>query len=243
MNNSLLNSFCWNSWCHFCILVGPCVKDHTGSLVYMEVMEIFKILYVFHLLNCSPNVSELATCSRNPSATIYLPGLMLIPQNQKKKKKKSTNLHFQQMRVDMVLCLLVSSHPRKRGWVGMGVSKSVPLLWHLPNHRRGQCRTLWKSSPPRSSDPGSFLFLAGKEKPQWEQQNQFKYSFQHCSAWVQMGFRNRDFGLKLAILRSEQSFSLENFCAESSALVCFFLLLLLWNGIFCRAEVFNFSEV
>ena len=41
------------------------------------------------------------------------------------------------MRVDMVLCLLVSSHPRKRGWVGMGVSKSLPLLWHLPNHRRG----------------------------------------------------------------------------------------------------------
>lgn len=115
MNNSLLNSFCWNSWCHFCILVGPCVKDHTGSLVYMEVMEIFKILYVFHLLNCSPNVSELATCSRNPSATIYLPGLMLIPQNQKKKKKKSPPISISSRWELIWFCVSLSPHIPGRG--------------------------------------------------------------------------------------------------------------------------------
>ena len=48
-----------------------------------------------------------------------------------------------------------------------------------------------------------------------------------------MGFRDRDFGLKLAILRSEQSFSLENFCAESSALVCHY-----WFANYSASQVF-----
>ena len=73
-------------------------------------------------------MSELVTCSRNPvlpSATIYLPGLILVSQNQKKEKKKSPPISISSRWELIWFCVSLPPHIPGRG---------DELEWEYPSH-------------------------------------------------------------------------------------------------------------
>lgn len=97
------------------------------------------------------------------STKSYWPDFLLILQDLKKNHNNTTNLHFQQVRIDTILCCPVPPDPRKSQKEGRIQVSPTPVT--PCKSQEGATQAAPRLSPPGGWRSGPFLVAGGGEAP------------------------------------------------------------------------------